>query len=66
MNVIKKSDVTTVEIFFSDLKEESKKDLLEVVGINDPKEANWDIDMAPLAIIGFDETAINENKDEEN
>ena len=36
-------------IYFSDLKEESQRRLMEAVGITDPREMNWDIDMLPLA-----------------
>lgn len=38
------------EICFSDLREESQKELMEAVGINDPSEMNWDVDF-PLAIL---------------
>ena len=37
------------EIYFSDLKEEAQKRLLEAVGVTDPAEMNWDIDILPLA-----------------
>ena len=36
-------------IYFSDLKEESQRRLMEAVGITDPREMNRDIDMLPLA-----------------
>lgn len=38
------------EIYFSDLNEDAQKRLMEYVGITEPKEANWDIDMCPIAI----------------
>ena len=44
----------TVEIYFKDLNPEKQKELLEAVGVSDPKEMNWDGDFAPLAIIDFD------------
>ena len=37
------------EIYFSDLNEEAQKRLLEAVGVTDPAEMNWDIDILPLA-----------------
>lgn len=37
-------------IYFSDLNEDAQKRLMERIGITDPKEMNWDIDMAPIAI----------------
>ena len=37
------------DIYFSDLKEEAQLRLLEAVGITDPKEMNWDLDLVPLA-----------------
>lgn len=39
----------TIEIFFSDLIEQTQKDVLQAAGINDPKEANWDV--LPLATV---------------
>ena len=36
-------------IYFSDLNEEAKLRLMEAVGIQDPGEMNWDIDVLPLA-----------------
>lgn len=36
-------------IFFSDLKEETQRRLMEAVGIRDPREMNWDLDILPLA-----------------
>lgn len=47
--------VKTIEIYFNDLNDAKKKELLEVVGIDDPKEMNWDHDWAPLAIIDFED-----------
>lgn len=38
------------EIYFSDLNEDAKKRLLEDVGIDDPKEMNWDMDVVPIAL----------------
>ena len=36
-------------IYFSDLTESAQRELLEAVGINDPKEMNWDMDILPIA-----------------
>lgn len=45
----------TFEIFFSDLTEEAQKRLMEVVGIKDPKEMNWDMDILPIATMDVQE-----------
>ena len=37
------------DIYFSDLNEEAQKRLMEAVGILDPREMNWDLDILPLA-----------------
>ena len=33
----------TYEIFFNDLTERAQKELMEFVGVDDPKELNWDV-----------------------
>lgn len=38
------------DIYFSDLNEDAQKRLMAAVGINDPSEMNWDIDMCPIAM----------------
>lgn len=38
-----------VEIYFDDLTEKCQKEILEVFGIDDPKEMNWDV--MPIAEI---------------
>jgi hypothetical protein len=43
-------------IYFSDLNEDAQKRLMEVVGITDPKEMNWDIDMCPIAVYSTEST----------
>ena len=43
-----------VEIYFSDLTEEKQKELLEAAGISDPKEANWDMDIVPIAVVDLE------------
>lgn len=43
----------SIEICFSDLNEEMQKKLLELIGIDDPKEMNWDIQI-PFMILDFD------------
>ena len=45
----------TVEIYFNDLKEEKQKELLEIVGADDPKEMNWDMDFSPLVLFDIEE-----------
>ena len=47
--------IKTFEIYFSNLNEDAQKQLLELVGIKDPAEMNWDIDMCPLGILEFEE-----------
>lgn len=43
-------------IYFSDLSDDAKKELMEFVGVKNPKEMNWDEDLVPLAVIvGFEE-----------
>ena len=37
-------------IYFSDLNEDAQKRLMEAVGITDPAEMNWDINMCPIAM----------------
>ena len=38
------------EIFFNDLNEDAKKHLMKAVGITNPSEMNWDINICPLAM----------------
>ena len=49
----------TFNIYFSDLNEDAQKRLMKEIGINDPKEMNWDIDMCPLCIYDFEEVDDN-------
>lgn len=44
----------TFEIHFNDLKPEVQEELLDFMGISDPKEMNWDIDTVPIAILNVD------------
>ena len=44
-----------VEIYFNDLTKEKQKELLEAAGISDPKEANWDMNIIPIAIVNLEE-----------
>ncbi len=46
--------VNEVLIYFSDLTEEAQQRVLAAAGIQDPKEANWDSDIVPLATISFE------------
>ena len=41
----------TFNIFFSDLVDEAQERLMAIVGITDPKEMNWDMDITPIATI---------------
>lgn len=47
------------EIYFSDLNEDAQKQLMEQYHITNPSEANWDIDLIPLATL---EIPFNENE----
>lgn len=38
------------EIYFSDLNEDAKARLMEAVGISDPAEMKWDMDIVPIAV----------------
>ena len=44
----------TFDIYFSDLNIDAQKRLMDAVGISSPSEANWDIDMCPIAIYEFE------------
>ncbi len=43
------------EIYFSDLNEDAQRSLLEALGIDDPKEMNWDMDVFPVATFPIEE-----------
>ncbi len=43
------------DIYFSDLNKDAQKRLTDAVGIKDPSEMNWDIDMVPLCVFDFEE-----------
>ncbi len=43
-------------IYFSDLNEDAQKRLMDAIGIKDPKEMNWDIDISPLTSYVFVES----------
>lgn len=45
----------TFEIFFSDLTDEAKKELLDFYGVQSEKELNMDIDIIPLCTITKEE-----------
>lgn len=47
--------MTPINIYFNDLNERAKKKLLDLFGVSDPKEMNWDIDFVPLATLDFEE-----------
>ena len=54
----------TFDIYFSDLNEKAKKSFLEFMGIEDPKEANMDIDVIPIATIDMDELSAMKNMED--
>lgn len=35
-------------IYFSDLNEKAQRELLDAIGVDEPQDMNWDIDMCPL------------------
>lgn len=43
------------EIYFSDLGVEAQQRLMEAVGIKDPREMNWDLDILPIALYPIDD-----------
>jgi len=45
-----------IEIYFGDLIPEKQKELLDAVGVNDPKEMNWDIPTFPITVVVLEET----------
>lgn len=44
-------------IYFSDLNEDAQQRLLTYAGIADPSEANWDMDVLPIASIMIEQEA---------
>lgn len=47
----------TIEIYFNDLVPDKQKELLDVVGVSDPKEMNWDMPIIPIACVDLEESA---------
>lgn len=45
----------TIPIYFSDLKEDAQKRLLEAQGLKTPSEGNYDLDIIPLFELDFEE-----------
>ena len=45
----------TYEIYFTDLNETAQKSFLEFLGIDNPKEANMDMQILPIATIDIEE-----------
>lgn len=43
------------EIYFNDLNADAQKRFLEYIGLDDPKEGNYDIDMCPITVIDYQE-----------
>ena len=44
----------SVDIYFNDLSDKAKAELLDAVRAKDAKEMNWDIDIVPLATLDFE------------
>lgn len=44
----------SVDIYFNDLSNKAKAELLDAVRAKDAKEMNWDIDIVPLATLDFE------------
>ena len=42
-------------IYFSNLNKETQKKLLDFVGVKEPCDMNWDVDMAPIAMYPFED-----------
>ena len=47
----------TFEIFYSDLTPTAQKQFLDFLGVKDPKEANLDMDIIPIATYEVDNEA---------
>lgn len=48
--------MNTFVLYFSDLTSEAQARIMDAAGINDPTEANWDMDVFPLALIDFEQS----------
>ena len=46
--------MNTFVLYFSDLTSEAQARIMDAAGINDPTEANWDMDVFPIAMIDFE------------
>ena len=46
------------DIYFSDLNEDAQRRFLDYIGLTDPKEGNYDIDVSPITIIDYDANGI--------
>lgn len=44
----------SIDIYFNDLSDKAKAELLDAVRAKDAKEMNWDIDIVPLATLDFE------------
>lgn len=47
--------MATIPIYFSDLKEDAQKRLLEAQGLKTPSEGNYDLDIMSLFELDFEE-----------
>lgn len=61
----------TFEIYFSDLKEDAQKQLLDLLGYESPEDANWNSEfkyrnITPLAILEFEEEILEDSCKEES
>lgn len=45
----------TLDLFFSDLSDEAKKEVLAFFGISSPAEGNLDLDIVPLITLELEE-----------
>jgi hypothetical protein len=60
-------DGAGVEIYFSDLTLEAQRELLELMGVSDARDLNWDEDLQPIAIVPLgSEDELDEKIDEED
>lgn len=46
--------MNTFVLYFSDLTSEAQSRIMDAAGINDPAEANWDMDVFPITMIDFE------------
>ena len=49
-----------IDIYFKDLNESLLREILDLTGLKDPSEMNWDV--VPLAIVDFEDDIAKEDE----